>query len=65
MKVLNRIILFLTMIGGLNWGLVGAFDFDLVRFLMASKPELENVVYMVIGLCSLYSLYLLFWEKLR
>ena len=65
MKVLYRVVLFLTMIGSLNWGLVGLFDFNLVHFLTTAKPELEQIAYLIIGACGLYGLYMLLWGKLN
>lgn len=44
----------LVCIGGVNWGLVGAFDFNLVKFLVGSVPMLERMIYGLVGLSSLY-----------
>ena len=43
----------LLIIGGLNWGLVGAFNFDLVAALFGHKSKLSRVVYMLVGLSAL------------
>lgn len=43
----------LTLIGGLNWGLVGAFNFDLVAFLFGPMSVLSRIVYIVVGLAAL------------
>ena len=43
----------LLIIGGLNWGLVGAFNFDLVAALFGRKSKLSRVVYMLVGLSAL------------
>ena len=45
--------LILTIIGGINWGLVGAFDFDLVAFLFGSMSILSRIVYILVGLSAL------------
>lgn len=50
----------LVIVGGLNWGLVGAFDFDLVNALLGSISWLQNLVYILVGLSAIYMLYLLF-----
>ena len=55
--VWNKIALILTVIGGLNWGLVGAFDFDLVKFLFAFAPILIPLIYVVVGLAACYTAY--------
>ena len=45
--------LILTIIGGLNWGLVGAFDFDLVSFLFGPFSLLSRIVYVLVGISAL------------
>ena len=50
----RKIALTLLIIGGLNWLLVGIFQFDLVAFIFGSSAALlSRVVYSVIGLCAL------------
>jgi hypothetical protein len=46
----------LTVIGGLNWGLVGLLNFNLVSTLFGVGTTLEMLVYVVVGLSSLYLL---------
>ena len=62
MKVLNNIALLLLIIGGLNWGLLGLFGFDLVAALFGGqvgpRSGLSNLVYILVGLAALYGLYL-------
>ena len=53
MKALNLTTLILTIIGGLNWGLVGLFDFDLVAAIFGNFSRL---VYVIVGLSALYQL---------
>jgi uncharacterized membrane protein YuzA (DUF378 family) len=48
----------LLIIGGLNWGLVGLFNFDLVATLFGEGSALSRVVYVAVGLSALYSLYM-------
>jgi len=47
----------LLIIGGLNWGLVGLFGFDLVAALFGEMSLLSRIVYTVVGLSALYSIY--------
>ena len=54
MKIIDRIALILTIIGGINWGLVGIFKFDLVAFLFGDMTLLSRIVYTLVGLCGLY-----------
>ncbi len=49
----------LMIIGGINWGLVGAFDFNLVAALFGEQTPLARLVYVVVGIASLYGIYLL------
>lgn len=56
MKTLNLITLFLVIVGGLNWGLVGAFQFDLVATIFAENPMIANIVYSLVGLSALYQI---------
>jgi uncharacterized protein len=56
MKTLNIVTLALLIIGGLNWGLVGLFDFDLVAALFGVDSVLSNLVYILVGLSALYQL---------
>ena len=52
----KNLALILTIVGGLNWGLVGAFDFDLVAFLFGPMSILSRVVYILVGLSALATL---------
>lgn len=45
--------LILTIIGGLNWGFVGAFDFDLVAFIFGYMSVLSRIVYVLVGISAL------------
>lgn len=55
-KALNLVTLILTIIGGLNWGLVGVAEFDLVAALFGSGSGLSRVIYTLVGLSALYQL---------
>lgn len=54
---LKRLALLLTIIGGINWGLVGAFKFNLVEFLFAFAPIITTIVYIVVGISACYALF--------
>ncbi len=57
MKAINFIALLLTIIGALNWGLWGFFQFDFVAWLIGGNTMwLSRVIYAVIGLSGLWSL---------
>lgn len=53
MKPLNLITLILLIVGGLNWGLVGLFDFDLVATLFGAGSLLSRIVYGLVGISAL------------
>ena len=53
MKTLNLLTLVLLIVGGLNWGLVGAFQFDLVATLFGGQDAmLSRLVYLLVGLSA-------------
>ncbi|MFO7608341.1 MAG: DUF378 domain-containing protein, partial [Candidatus Krumholzibacteriia bacterium] len=54
MKTFDVIAAVLLVVGGLNWGLWGAFKFDLVATLLGAVPFLMNTVYVLVGLTALY-----------
>ncbi len=56
-STLDWIALLLVIIGGLNWGLVGIFELDLVQLIFGSIPILMKLVYVLVGLAALYMLY--------
>lgn len=58
-SVLDWIALILMIVGGLNWGLVGAFNVDLVASLFGPGTALSRIVYLLVGLAALYGIYFL------
>ena len=60
MRILNVITLILLIVGGLNWGLVGLSDFDLVAALFGEMSALSRAVYVLVGLSALWQLVPLF-----
>ncbi len=54
MKTLNLIALTLTIIGAINWGLIGLFNFNLVAFLFGDMTLLSRIIYSLVGLAGLY-----------
>ena len=62
--MLDRICLILTIIGSLNWGSVGLFQFDLVAWLFGGADSLiSRVIYTVIALAGVWCISLLFRER--
>lgn len=66
MKTLQRIALALTIIGAINWGLIGLLNFDLVAAIFGGQDAfLSRVIYSLVGISGLICLTLLFkqWEE--
>ena len=55
-KTLDYVALALVVIGAINWGLVGFFQFDLVATLFGAMSWISRIVYAVIGIAGIYSL---------
>ena len=56
MRAINTVTLLLLIIGGLNWGLVGLFGFDLVATIFGEMSVLSRIVYVLVGLSALYQI---------
>jgi uncharacterized protein len=56
LRAINLITLLLVIIGGLNWLLVGLFDFDLVAALFGEMTLLSRIVYVLVGVSAVYQL---------
>ncbi len=62
--MIDRIALILSIIGGLNWGLVGIFQFDLVAWLGGGQNGvLARIIYIVVGLAAIWCVSLLFRDS--
>lgn len=55
MRILHLIALTLVIIGALNWGLVGLFNFDLVAFLFGEMSWLSRIVYALVGVAGIWA----------
>jgi uncharacterized protein len=64
MSTIQRLALILTIIGAINWGLIGFFDFNLVAALFGDTA-LSRIIYSLVGLAGLINLGLLFVTKER
>lgn len=56
MKALDYTILTLVIIGAVNWGLIGFFDFDLVSTLFGQMSLLSRIIYAAVGIGGLYAI---------
>lgn len=60
MSVIQKIALVITIIGAINWGLIGIFDFNLVAFLFGDGSILSRIVYTIVFVTGLFNIALLF-----
>jgi uncharacterized membrane protein YuzA (DUF378 family) len=56
MRGINLVTLLLVIVGGLNWGLVGLFNLDLVAALFGEGSMLSRIVYILVGASALWQL---------
>jgi len=54
LTIFRRVSLYLSILGALNWGLVGIADFNLVTYLLAVESPLTRSVYLLIGFSGLF-----------
>ena len=57
MNALDWTAMVLMMVGGLNWGMVGLFDVNVVARLFGAQSPFSRIVYVLVGLAALYSIY--------
>ncbi len=62
MQVLQKIALIFTIIGAINWGLIGIFDFNLVTNIFGDNSILSRIIYSIVGISGLINIGLLFAE---
>ncbi len=62
MQTLQKICLLLTIIGAINWGLIGIFDFNLVATIFGDATILSRIIYSLVGIAGLVNIYLLFYD---
>ncbi len=60
MSMIQKIALCITIIGAINWALIGIFSFNLVEFFFTSDSVITRIIYIVIGLTALFNVVLLF-----
>ena len=60
MKIIDNIALALVIIGAINWGLIGLFNFNLVDTLFGVGSALSRIVYSLVGISGLWTIRLFF-----
>ena len=63
MKVIDTIALILVIIGAINWGLIGIFNFNLVDTIFGVGSVVSKIIYILVGISGLWSIKLLFAER--
>ena len=53
-QLLDKIVFFLLLIGGLNWGLIGLFNWNLVASIFGPMYMITRLVYILVGLAAVY-----------
>lgn len=60
METVQKIALVFTIIGALNWGLIGIFELDLVASLFGDMSMLTRIVYVIVAICGLINIGIFF-----
>lgn len=60
METLQKACLVITIIGAINWGLIGLFNFNLVDTLFGAGSLMSSIVYILVGICGLINIGILF-----
>ena len=63
MKIIDTIALILIIIGAINWGLIGFFQFNLVEAIFGDMTGLSRIIYGLVGISGLWGIKLLFDDK--
>lgn len=63
MKIIDKIALALVIIGAINWGLIGLFNFNLVDTLFGAMSIISRIVYILVGVSGLWCIKALFTSE--
>ena len=63
MKGLDVCVAVLLVIGGLNWGLIGFFGFDLVASIFGGMSVYSRIIYSIVGICAIYQAFQ--WKSIQ
>ena len=56
MEMVQKILLVITIVGAINWGLIGILDFDLVAMIFGTGTFFTKLVYTLVGICGLVNI---------
>ena len=60
METIQKICLVLTIIGAINWGLIGIFNFNLVTYIFGANGMLTTLIYILVGIAGIINIGILF-----
>lgn len=60
METLQKVALVFTIIGAVNWGLIGLLDLDLVATIFGDMSALSRIIYTIVGICGLINIGIFF-----
>ena len=60
METIQKVLLVITIIGAVNWGLIGVFDFNLVEMIFGTGSMLSRLIYTLVGISGLVNIGILF-----
>ena len=65
MRILNKIALILCIIGGINWGSIGFFQFDIVAWIFGGQDSMiSRIVYVIVAISAVWCISLLFPDEM-
>lgn len=62
MKIFQKVALVFTIIGAINWGLIGIFDFNLVSSIFGDTTFLTRAIYTIVGVTGVINIMILFFD---
>jgi uncharacterized protein len=62
-KIIDMIAMILLLFGGLNWGLVGVADFNVIMWVFIAMSTLQHIIYIFIGLAAIW--WIVFFKSIR
>ncbi|MBS1476802.1 MAG: DUF378 domain-containing protein [Acholeplasmatales bacterium] len=62
MSIAQKIALFFFFFFGINWGLVGFFNFNLVDFIFNAGSVMSRIIYSVVGICAIFNILIFFFR---
>lgn len=65
MRIINKIALILCIIGGINWGSIGFFQFDIVAWIFGGQDSMASrVIYVIVAIAAVWCISLLFPDEI-